>query len=57
MKDYKIVKASSINHLANLVKDDMRDGYAPIGGVSSIKDRFNGEMYCQAMLKDEPTKG
>jgi hypothetical protein len=48
---YNIIKAGQISQLIDFVNSAIANGYAPIGGVSSVQLAPNKYTYYQAVVK------
>lgn len=49
--NYALIQAIEIDELENRVNDEIKNGYEPLGGISTSTLK-NGEIYyCQAMIK------
>lgn len=52
LRDYTILQADTASQLESAVKDHVKFGYVPIGGVSvsiTRSDRLIERIFCQAM--------
>ena len=51
--NYDIVQAPNINNLISKVKDKIKEGWKPIGGVSFIEaSMVNSKTFMQAIVKE-----
>ena len=49
--DYKIESSRDIQDLVSQVKELVRQGWVPTGGVASVAHELHGHMLVQAMTK------
>lgn len=54
--DYKVVAASSIKILEEMVNELIGQGYAPAGGMTIEQYGSTPNRYCQSMYKTADTK-
>ncbi len=51
--NYTVVRRPTDDCLVWKVRDLIKDGYEPIGGIHTYKEGFFTRIYCQAMVKYE----
>lgn len=61
MNDYEVVTSRSLTDLQDRVREFMRDGMRPVGGIAMLHEEAAGEgerlhiVFAQAMMRELPS--